>query len=653
MHVNTPKRRRSAPLAVSLATLALVLVGTQRQAMAYAILTVRDFNQSVGFSYLLNRTDNSGGELQQDFTEDYGAGFDYIILSPQLLRGNAALDLEWLQSSDSDESGNRKRSSSQLRYNVNAQILSGKPYPITVAASSTRQTVSQPFAPSFDTEADTLTAHFAVLNETVPSDFSYSRQDQQTFGQHQNLSQSSQSINFGARPSLGEWGTLTLGVNLTQSESGAQQLNVSGKNNSASSRIGYNNGWKSGEGLSRNFSLAYGFQETSGLTAQKNQNLNGNLEWEFGRVLHGGMDYFLNKSDSQRQSTENRGISGSLSHRLLGSLTTGVHAALNTDSYDSGENRSYSGGVSLSYDKRLPEKSNVAASYAYGLGLTDRSGATFLVSALNEPHAIPFATFPRRITLNHPTFQAAGIQVVGVQTQLVYPASFYTVVPEGIELNDFFAGDTDLLITYDYLQDPSVVSMTTSHSVSGSLSLYNQKYLVYMNANFMNQELLSGEATGLTLSSTRHYAAGGTANLERHVISSELGYDKDYTRDLYYFTGSWGYNTPYAKGDLSLSANDRLTWQTSAVKEVPWVNSLTVQSNYRRSFGFWAGKFRADYANALVQGGSMFHSASLGLNLEANFGRLSALITSNLNWTFSDAGNSSSQGIGFSVRRSF
>ncbi len=652
----TGKRRLLTPYAVFLAVLTLFpLAAPVRQALALTILSIRDFSHSAGVSSSFNRSSSSGAsgtEIQQEFTEDYSAGFSYIVLSPYLLKGDAMLDLEWLQHTDDDDGGRSKSAGTQLHYNVNGQVLPKKPYPMNFSASSSRQTVTQPFTPTYDTESDSLTMRIAMLNSRIPADFGYAKQSQKNFGLNQNVGQESHSMSFSAKPALGDFGSLSLGVSLNESKSSAERLDQESKNSSAAARINYHNSWSSPRDLARGFSLSYGYQQTSGVTLVDNESLNANLDWEFGKVLHGDMDYFYSKSSSLLQSTQSHGATASLSHRLLGSLSTGLRVSAAQDSYDAGDNRSYNGGVKLAYDRRLPRSSNVDVGYSYSTGVRDRTGTTSVVNVVDERHPVP-AIFPRRIPLLNPTFLGEGIRVVGAQSQLIYPADFFAVVPEGIELLDFLPGDSEVLISYGYLQDPSVTSLSMAHTVSTALTLYKNRYRIYANASFANQKLLKGEATSLTLSNSSRYVAGATASLDRHTLASEYGLQKDYGQDLHYFTNSWGYTTPYLRGDVTVNANDRLSWQSSSARETPWVNSLTVQGTYRRMFRYVGLKMKAEYGNALLEGGGMSHVAGVGVNIEGKFGKLSALLNSNLSWNFADGSNSSSQGIGVALRRSF
>jgi hypothetical protein len=659
-HACTGISRPARPGAILPAILAICsLIGFARQAEALSLLVIRDFSQSIGLSYSFNRSSISQGgnfsETDHEFTEDYGINFHYSLLDPRLLKGNAMLDLEGLQRSADTNGTTRGSTDLRLRYNVSAQLLSRSSSPVNLAATSTRQTVSQSFAPSYDSVTDGLSARLALLNSFVPANISVERQTQETSGFGQNFRQTANSLSIAAAPSLGKIGSLNLGSTWTDSSATALDSNLTTNYSSVTARAGGQSGWHSKRGLARLFSATYNYQGTAGTTPLTNQNLNGNLYWQLGKALDGSLQYFDSRSRSDLFTTESQGSVLSLTHRLFDSLTTGLNLSVAENRFNSGTNRVLAGGAKLAYHKLLPESSNLNLSYAYGLSLNERTGDVSVVTVLNEQQPIP-TTLPRRISLAHPTFQPAGIQVVGAQSLLPYPASYFTIIPEGIEIANFFAGDTAVLISYSYRQDPSVTTMAVSHGITSSLSLYQGKYLLYADAFMSDQNQVKGEATSLTLTNTRHIDVGATAKLARQKLGAEVGYDKSYIQDLYYLSSSWQYAAPFAAGDISMTASDRYTWQSLSQHGGQadfWTNSFNVTSEYRRPIGFLAGRFKADYANTLITGGTMFHTALLSVNIEGRFGKLYALLTSTATWSLSDKGTSSSQGFGVSLRRVF
>lgn len=632
----------------------LVLAG-HSDALALSLLAIRDFSQSAGFSTAFTRSDSSasgvGSERHREYTEDYGLSFDYSVLTPQLLNGKAILDLQWLQNYDAAEI-NSSSAQFQLRYNVFSQLLSRTPVPISVSTSSTRDTISPPFARSYQNETESLNARLAVQNALIPASMTFGRQSQKTSGLTLDTTQDSHNLNVSARPTLGEYGNVGLGVTLSDSDSSVVQTGQNSHSSSASMQAGYQGGWKSARQLGRNLSVNYGYHQSKGAMDFDTENLNGTLYWQLGKVMDANMTGYYSTSRAGESGTQSRGGSASLKHTLMGSLTTMVTVTGSNDGFQDGSNSARNFGLNLGYHKKLPRASHLDLGYSYSVGLTEHQGRVTSVQVLDELQAIPAGAL-RRIRLNHITFDPGTIKVVGVQSQLIYPASFYTTTAEGIEVVDSYGVDRELQISYQYRQDPSVTTLGTAHGISASATLFDSKYRIYADALISNQKLLEGDATALSLTATRHYDLGATATLPNQNASVEIGYDKNYAEDLYYFNGSWGHFRPYAGGDLSISGTERYTWQTTQGESMPWTNTIAIQTSYRRPFGNVLAHLKADYANALVQGGDMFHSATLGANLEGTYGRLTALLNTSAAWSYSKAGISSSQAIGISVRRSF
>ncbi|MBJ6801098.1 hypothetical protein [Geomonas propionica] len=617
---------------------------------------VRDFGQSVGATYSLQHSKDSSAAnstvVDQNYTEDYGVQFDYFVVNPLLWKGRALLDVEGVQKKEEARGTTARSSQLRLRYNLNAYLLPSTPYPVSIAASSARETVSLPFSPDYESEHDDLLTVFTVQNQFVPSELSLSQQSQTTSGQGRDITQKSHSFNLNTRPSLGLLGMMSASVNLSESDSEAIGNDSSSHSSSGTANCGYHNSWRSAQNLARNFSLTYGYHQNAGTSVITTQTLNSGLGWEFGKVLQADATYFSSKSSSLEQKSQSQGVSGSLTHKLMGSLRTALSASAARDRYDEGQNTFISGTLTLGYHKRLPSASDTTVGYGYTMNRNEHTGGVSSIFVSEERHGVPVVT-PGRIRLNQPSFQPETITVVGAQSQLPYPPSFYTIVPEGIELTDHNLVDTDVLISYRYSQDPNIVTVGTNHSANAAVNLFAGKYRIYTNATQSEQRLVKGQATSLTTSGTRHFDLGATANLAPHNLSAELGYDKDYAQNQYYLTGSWGTSTPYAGGDVSLNANDRFTLQSSNSRDDQyWANSLSLQSTYRRNFGRIAGKFKANYAN-MTSGDSIFHTASVGANLEASFGKLFVLLNTSALWTFSAGGNTSSESISLSFRRSF
>lgn len=634
--------------------------GWSRPAQALTLISIRDLYQSAGLSYTFLQSTLSAGderstESEQGFTEDYGIDFQYSLLSPQLLKGNAMLNLEWNQQSAETDDDEKSRSKFRLLYNITGQLLSKKPYPVTIIATSSSDTISQSFAPSYDSALDGLTARLAIVNNFVPSSITIDRQTLDTSGFNQNFTQTTNSFSIDANPKFGRFGAFTLGATKTDSASTDLDRNQTTNHATATARAGGQRGWQSARGLSRAVSLLYSYHANEGTTSLKNQSVTGHLHWSFGKALDGSAQYLGSTSRSPLFTAQNQSGALTLTHRLFASLTTSLSLSAAKNSYNDGDTRSTGGTAGFAYHKELAGFSAYNFGYNFGYSLNERTGTVTQVNVLNEQHPIP-PTPPRRITLVQPTFQADSIQVVGAQTLLPYPASFFTIVPEGIELTDFFAGDTAVLVSYIFQQDPSVTTSSLSHGIATSLGLFQGKYLLYGNARLKDQNLEEGSATQLTLTNTRHYDAGFTASITRHTFTAEAGYDKSYVQDLYYLTTSWGYATPFARGDLSINASDRYTWQSKSQNSSQvelWTNSFNVRSEYRRAISFLTGRLKLDYANSMTNGENMVHATVFGMNIEGRFGKLAALLTSSLSWTFSGAGTSSSQGVGVSIRRSF
>jgi hypothetical protein len=655
IRLNLPKRGG----ALLLAFLALWLVPEEAHA-SLALLRIQSLSQSVGGGYhFSNNSTDSGSNAsstRHEFIEDYNVSSDFTLLSPHIVKGSAGLDLRFNQSRETDQNSRIRSSAFDIGYQVSTVMLDRSTIPFTIAANSLIQTQSAPFARTYNLESDDLNMNFSIRNDTLPVRFSVQRNSSLTSGLIDDRRQSMNSYLLTAQHVDGTQSLTRFDLHQTNSKSSLLKSGTNAISDEVGANLSNSINWQDDRNFARTLSSNYAFRKNGGFFPSTSQDVNSNLRMTLGKALSANAmySYATNRTDSQNYRMQSGSVA--LTHLLAESISTGVSGSGSNSSFNNGSERSYSGGGSISYQKKLPFKGMFGSSYGVSYSTLDRERQSANIIVENEPHTIP-SSDPKRIVLTNPSFRADTVSVRGAQTLTTYTKDLdYILLPEGIEvLPGRMVGDTEVFISYTFVQTPRETFASVSHAAAAKVNLHLKEYFVYANFRFTERQLVSGTASADSLASSSHLDMGCDAHFQRYSLHGEFGMEQNFVMKLDYLEARWLHQREFGSGNLSLSANDRFTWypQSAGGSSGDWANALNANGTYSRDFtDTVSGRAGLSYLNSLRASQPMSHMLSANLNLDGHFGRTTVTLTSSLNFGIGSQ-MTQSESVGVSFRRGF
>jgi len=212
-----------------------------------------------------------------------------------------------------------------------------------------------------------------------------------------------------------------------------------------------------------------------------------------------------------------------------------------------------------------------------------------------------------------------------------------------------------LLITYTYLENPSIKYQTSSRRVAGSLSLSSRRLKIYGSIDQSDQDLLSGSAKFVQLNKTTNAIAGVSSEL--NSIFSGFEYSNyDSTLDKYQSYNSYVRLNRYLyEGSLKLQVRHRyVSYDVSPSSPVKRTeNVIETGGNYSRLlFNRIQGDFDARYTNFKGQSASR-SDITLNLRLRWSYGKMLLQLVERAAWRFVNGSSFRDDQVTFQLTRYF
>jgi len=622
------------------------------------LILLGNFQQAVGASYQYDGQTTSNATRQETSNHllegSYRFGTDYALYSPHLLKGKLTADLSF--SATRFSGTNEPSDTSQglnVRYVLDGTLLDKSPYPVNFFTSSSIQKVQRPFASSYDLTTDSYGAGFSLRNIFLPIQFNYNFTKSETSGLADNNEQQIENFSFIANHRVRE-NSVTVAQLLFSNNRSALTGQTSIVESFSTNKIDLTNllSWSSG-GNSRNLSSGFQYQEDSGDRQATSIGYSEDLAWDFGKALRGDLRYSYSYLKVPEQTREEHIGEGSLKHYLLQNLRTELAIRGRSTDLTDGKEQEVEGKVSLDYQKKLPAESMLQLGYSQAIGVVDRSLSGTTVFITNERIV---ATFLTQIQLLHLHVTAGTIhlrnanQAIRAIPYIQGPTGDYTVSQIGrvtfISINPTGAiADGDILLAdYQASVDPSVTYGTNNLSLYGALLLYGNFCRIFGSLDDYRQDLMEGRADTANLQQSKSYRAGVEFRGDYTSFKGEyINYDSTYS--VYEAVDvAVRYSRDFAESSLLLYLRDRLTNPSpspstvviSAPGGVRAVqlsndNAFSAGSVYRRLFfNRLILKLTADYLN--VTGQTNREGVSVGMDLQARFGKIIAELKTNVHW---------------------
>ncbi len=609
------------------------------------------------------RADRSSQDHELD--ETYHLEIDYAILDHDLANGSLSVDLG-LDQTYQNESGGSDRSGSSAgfsgEYLFDLFAFERRFYPISLMSSLTQERITAPFTENYDQTRHSFSAAIAMRNRILPIHLNYHYATTETSGLTNDRTQETEELSLSANSTIGNFSETRLyaetsrrNTDFTAESQAATQIDTD--------ELELYNLLRWGRLRKKNsLNSRYRYVDDSGTTKRQTQTWNEDLDLQLGKALSTGLSYMYRTVESQNQEQQQQTGDAWIEHRLFDSLTTRIGYSVDRTDYLTGEEQEWLSQAELTYVKSLPRQSRLNLSYTYRYGennrnLTDQQLTvideaftvnTFLAGFLEQldiiPESIIVYNADRSIVYN--LNSEYRINIVGRRTEL-------EIIGGGI-----VAGDI-LSIDYLYRVNNSIEYSTTGHSLSASLSLFNQRYRLYTSLSQTDQELISGSTNVSPLTQQTYAQVGIEGNFDRISLGSSYLYlDSTFSTDK---TAEAFVHYLLRKNFSQLSL--RLTERYITTQQNEGVNGVVGDPENRNSLAF-----SADYRRQLRRNLTMSlrghvidirgqnrdqDDISLGMILESRWYKFEFLLSADMTWQIYDNSSSREDSVSFKIRRYF
>jgi len=456
------------------------------------------------------------------------------IYHPALLQFRLKFSPEFIQTtqSTSDATGERAVTGNSFspNYQVNATILSQKPYSVTAFSQHLEAQSWATYTGITKTTSDAYGADLSLKYRLLPTTLGFSS------------SRSEQSGNYVGSSDWQEFHLFSnhSGVSGESNLSSTYSVNKQVTDNLSTEIITFNNRLTNQYKVTKDgrirldSNLQFMHQDAN---AMKTDSLffNEQLSWQHYTNLQSQYQYLFRQINSQ--GTENRAnvLDARLTHKLYENLTSTIGLAGNlNDSGDSSE-KSATGLFNTAYQRKVGSwgKLNLAAGVTPRYSTRTGSSATMQVS--NEGHSLSSAT---ETFLAQPNIDLGSIVVTNSGGTVIYVENIdyrLDLVMSTVRISRLLMGaisDSQLvMVSYRYTRSAGYDDLLLTQSYSASIELFNALNVSYRYTK-ADQTLLEGPAPDRLSNSEVHLA---TIRLDEGWGDSSFTYeDAKETSDLSY-----------------------------------------------------------------------------------------------------------------------
>jgi hypothetical protein len=558
-----------------------------------------DFSQWTSLTYEYNGHTSGGSNYNinsHTFKEKYHLNTDVSVLDPHLL--NLRLDGDiWLEQGNysGGAANSGTLSNSQYRYNFLGSAFDNSVHPVSVVSFRELTEVVTPYSPRYTTDSTQNGINFAFLNEILPFWGQYMRRTIDTNGLTQDSSSTSDDFNFRVRHNLRD-------VSITEAYTDYYRQDVHRDFHRTTTSRNYmfsltNTTYFDQKKQYSLSSQLQGVQGESADTPQKTLDWTEVLTCHFGTALEGLFSYRYNYDktlgyNNLDQVTRTETYNAALRHRLYQSLETRISGSYRHGEVLGGNETEYKGTVGAIYQKKLPSDSSILLSVTGEHEVTDRNLLGSQLTVRDQLHRN--VQQGEIITL---TNTGSLENVFSVQSR--NPDIWYI---EGRDYRiDFTLGrieilhggtivpGIDLYISYQFQVNPTVKYSTDTISSSGTLSLFNNRYRLWVNQLTQDQNQISGQISNVSLTNTRSLLVHADANYLYNRLSLEYSDYSANSTSYSYYEAAWQLNLPLPLSSISLRARDRYTIYDQINHRPSYAeNTVDLGASYTRALFSWA-----------------------------------------------------------------
>ena len=656
-----------SPALLFATTLVVGGAATDAAAQVTSLLTLTNLRQSVDLSYRFDASEGQlGSSFQNGLTEDYRLSIDYSVYRARLLHGQVSLDLK----ADQQRHDGQGKSSGLSKgygilYDINGVLLDRFPYPVNFFLTSNITDIPREYASSYQQKNDTTGMSITLNSKFLPAAFNFSRSSSETDGLESDRLQVSDTYSFGAAHNYHDISN----TNFTIFNS--RQAGTIKGGGGASDRTGnmdatLNNTFHIGtKELNRILYSRWRIANQRGDNESRSAEIGEYLAWDFGKALTSGLDYSFSRQETPGRSQQQNSSRFWLQHKLFQSFSTRLDLMGSSRKFDTGTEQNASGSVSLAYQKILPAESVIHLQGRKQYGMSSNKLTDDKLSVLDEPHT---ASAVDPLILDEAVIVASTIVVrnadPAVRTLAYVENKDYQVRQLGSQTEIFFlvagseihAGDK-LKISYQHLVNTHITYAYSSKGVGGDISLFQNRYRIYASWDGSSQELVSGEADQVNLTSTDAYRLGAERRFEAGSFSTEYSStstDQDRNQSL---SGYLTYGGDYRLGKLSVTASERYVMvETNPLVNGPGtkrsMNIVSAGASYTRPLENAA--VLTATANAMDSRGTIVtDNLSMSLGVQWTLRRMTISVAGQANFRYTAGVLSSDQHLQMRISRFF
>lgn len=426
------------------------------------------------------------------------------VYHPALLKFTMRLEPEFNQIIEDHDPGEDIRDTPFLpNYFAEATLLAPKPYTLRVFGSRSETTLRSAFAESSDTTIDTFGADLFLKYRILPTTIGYVHRESDQTGFFDSQ-EDRDDFRLTTRHFTQRTNTV---LNSTFSDSSRISDGVITDITTANNNIQNDFDIGGDKKKTLNSFLNYRISESNTFDTS-DLRLTEQFNWRHTETLRTNYNFTYNTNESGGFNFDSLFFGAGLTHLLYENLTTNFGADATFNDFTGGEEDIYGTHLTFAYRRKIPW-GRLTLNTGFDYKVTARQGGDVLIQVSNEPHVLSTGEVT---LLQNNNVDIDAIVVTNEAGSIVYVEGIdYTVEPfdASVRISRIpFGAIADgqlVLVSYQFLSDPSFDDAVFRQSYGGQLNLWNALSLSY-GFRKADQDILSGPEPSNRADETTHFA---------------------------------------------------------------------------------------------------------------------------------------------------
>lgn len=619
-----------------------------------SLLMFGPVTQRVGVTYSLSDHASSrseGASRSHALGETYSLSTIAAVVDPEYVIINLDVGGSYRQAWASEHS-----TFLNSQYNIVTSALRMSTNPITISDSRNTSLISNGFTPAYTLTRTSDQVSVSLLHEFLPVQFSYGHGSSQSSGLAQDYTTKSDALALSVTHEIPGRSQSYLTLNQSSEKS-------TGHDSRFYSLI-LNNGVFLDSRKRYNLHTGLRQNESKALEApQKTFGFSESLSAQFGAALKGSLGYEYSSSSTvdflgAPQQTQSRTVTGSLSHRLYKSLSTGISGSYGATNAYGGESTTSGGNAMVAYYKILPAQSSLMLSANSSRKITEQKLLVSTIDVPEEPHRVTAQGELITLAVEGELLRVAAVRSLNPDRTYLEGTDYRVDAEDRIEImvGGGIAPGTDLLISYAVATNPDIKYLTTSSQAGYVVTLLGGRYTLGGGVSVMKEKLLSGADADAPLAKSTTV----TLRADRRVGTTSMGVDylnsDNVSQKFSKVGGHLNYHTRFSRND-SLTVNvrdDYFMYPASGVRGTDYTeNSFNVSSSYGTIF---FNAINAAFVLGVTDNRSQFSSGNVvsgSMSLDGSYRKLSLSLNAMTIYRLSQGATTRDSSVTMTVTRSF